>query len=72
VAASHYNAAITASLKTGMFLADIATYLLRTDVSYATAAVKWQQKIANNHGSLYCRGFEGNVIRLNIPVWEQR
>jgi hypothetical protein len=23
---------------------DIATYLLRTDVSYATAAVKWQQK----------------------------
>jgi hypothetical protein len=44
VAASHYNAAITASLKDWNVPTDIATYLLRTDVSYATAAVKWQQK----------------------------
>ena len=71
-AASHYNAAITASLKDwNVPASDIATYLLRTDVSYATAAVKWQQKIGEQSWiALFNRGIEAwtSYRRLDFPV----
>ncbi len=44
--ASHYNAAVTASIKeTGGSAADAATYLAQPTVAYATAAGTYKQKI---------------------------
>lgn len=70
--ASHYNAAITASMQDwGVDGAAIATYLARTDVAYATATGTWQQKIGEQSWiALYNRGFEAwtTYRRLDFPV----
>ena len=70
-AASHYTAAITASMEDwGVASADIATYLARTDVAYATATGTWQQKIGEQSWiALYNVGFEAwtSYRRLNFP-----
>ena len=70
--ASHYNAAITASMEDwGVATADIATYLARLDVAYATATGTWQQKIGEQSWiALYNRGFEAwtSYRRLDFPV----
>lgn len=71
-AQSHYNAAITASLQDwGVETADIATYLLRTDVAYTTATGNWKQKIGEQSWiALFNRGFEAwtSYRRLDFPV----
>jgi hypothetical protein len=71
-AASHYTAGITASMKDwGVADADIAIYLLRPDVAYATATGTWQQKIGEQSWiALFNRGFEAwtNYRRLDFPV----
>ncbi|WP_281227992.1 SusD/RagB family nutrient-binding outer membrane lipoprotein [Flavobacterium aquiphilum] len=70
--ASHYTAAITASMTDwGVAPADIATYLARPDVAYATATGTWQQKIGTQSWiALYNRGFEAwtSYRRLDFPV----
>jgi len=71
-ATSHYNAAITASLKDwDVATADIATYLARTDVAYATATGTWKQKIGEQSWiALFNRGFEAwtSYRRLDFPA----
>ncbi|MFV5685744.1 SusD/RagB family nutrient-binding outer membrane lipoprotein [Flavobacterium sp. GB2R13] len=71
-AATHYTAAITASMQDwGVAAADIATYLLRPDVVYATATGTWQQKIGEQSWiALFNRGFEAwtSYRRLDFPV----
>jgi hypothetical protein len=71
-AASHYNAAITASLNDwGVDSGDIATYLARPDVAYATATGTWQQKIGEQAWiSYFNRGFEAwtSYRRLDFPA----
>lgn len=69
-AASHYNAAITASmLDWGVAAADIATYLARTDVAFDSA--NWKKSIGEQSWiALYNRGFEAwtSYRRLDFPV----
>lgn len=81
---THYTAAITASMQDwGVAPADIATYLARPDVAYATAATtaipgyagtgsgKWQEKIGYQSWiALHNRGFEAwtSYRRLDFPV----
>jgi hypothetical protein len=71
-AEEHYNAAITASMENwGVDAADVATYLDRTDVSWATATGNWKQKIGEQAWiALYNRGFEGwsSYRRLDYPI----
>lgn len=71
-AATHYNAAITASMQDwGVAAGDIAIYLLRPDVVYATATGTWQQKIGEQSWiALYNRGFEAwtSYRRLDFPI----
>lgn len=71
-ASAHYTNAITASMEDwGIASADIATYLSKSAVAYATAAGTWQQKIGEQAWySFYNRGFEGwtSTRRLNFPV----
>lgn len=71
-AASHYNAAITASMQDwGVSSANIAAYLVRPDVAYATAAGTWQQKIGEQAWiSYFNRGFEAwtSYRRLDFPA----
>lgn len=71
-AEEHYNAAITASMEDwGVATANVATYLARTDVSWATATGNWKQKIGEQAWiALYNRGFEGwtSYRRLDYPV----
>jgi hypothetical protein len=71
-AASHYNAAITASMQDwGVASADIVAYLGRPDVAYATAAPTWQEKIGEQAWiSYFNRGFEAwtSYRRLDYPV----
>lgn len=71
-AASHYNAAITASMQDwGVAQADITAYLAKTTVAYATATGNWKQKIAEQSWiGLYNRGFEAwtTYRRLDFPV----
>ncbi len=71
-AESHYNAAITASLNDwGVSAGDIATYLARPDVAYATAAGTWKQKIGEQAWiSYFNRGFEAwtSYRRLDFPA----
>ena len=68
----HYNNAITASiLAWGGSSADAASYLLRPDVAYATAAGNWKQKIgAQKWIALYNRPYEGwtEMRRLDFPA----
>jgi hypothetical protein len=70
-AASHYNTAITESMKEwSVDAGDIATYLARTDVAYATATGNWKQKIGEQSWiGLYNRGFEAwtSYRRLDFP-----
>lgn len=71
-AEEHYAAAITASMENwGVDAADVATYLARTDVSWATATGNWKQKIGEQAWiALYNRGFEGwsSYRRLDYPI----
>jgi hypothetical protein len=71
-AASHYNAAITASLQDwNVAPGDIATYLARPDVAYATAAGSWKQKIGEQSWiAFFNRGFEAwtSYRRLDFPA----
>lgn len=71
-AALYYNAAITASMQDWKVApADIATYLARPDVAYATAAGTWKQKIGEQAWiSYYNRGFEAwtSYRRLDYPA----
>lgn len=73
---THYNNAITASMQDwGVSSTDITTYLLRTDVAYATATGDWRQKIGFQFWlAMYNRGHEGwSVYRkydtpvMNVP-----
>lgn len=59
-AAAYYTQGITASMNYwGVADADIATYLARPDVAYATAAGDWKQKIGKQFWiAMYNRGFE--------------
>lgn len=71
-AASHYTAAITASMQDwGVSDANITTYLANPAVNYATATGTWQQKIGEQSWyAKFNRGFEGwtSTRRLNFPV----
>lgn len=64
-AAAHYTAAIEANMTDwGVASADIATYLARTDVAYATATGDWKQKIGYQFWlAMYNRGFEGWCVK---------
>lgn len=70
-AATHYNNAITASIKAwGGTDADAATYLARPDVAYATATGDWRQKIGFQKWiAMYSRPYEGwtELRRLDYP-----
>ncbi|WP_374174057.1 SusD/RagB family nutrient-binding outer membrane lipoprotein [Flavobacterium tructae] len=70
--ASHYNAAILASMEDwGVSLADANTYLAQPAVAYATATGTWQQKVGEQAWyALFNRGFEGwtSTRRLDFPV----
>ena len=70
--ATHYKAAITASMENwGVDAASTATYLAQPAVAYATAAGTWQQKIGEQAWyGLYNRGFESwtSYRRLDFPV----
>ncbi len=59
-AAVYYTQGVAASLDYwGVPAADIATYLARPDVNYATAAGTWKQKIGKQFWiAMYNRGFE--------------
>ncbi|WP_286968679.1 SusD/RagB family nutrient-binding outer membrane lipoprotein [Flavobacterium sp. UBA4854] len=71
-AESHYNAAVTASLQDwGVAAGDIAAYLTRSDVAYATATGTWKQKIGEQSWiAYYNRGFEAwtSYRRLDFPA----
>lgn len=71
-AASHYTAAITASMEDwGVASEDITAYLAQPSVAYATATGTWQQKIGEQSWiALYNVGFEAwtNYRRLDFPV----
>lgn len=71
-AASHYTAAITASMEYwGVSAGDIATYLLQPTVAYATATGTYKQKIGNQKWiALYLSGLEAwtEWRRLDTPV----
>jgi hypothetical protein len=71
-AATHYNNAITASMKDwGITQVEIDTYLAQSTVAYATATGIWQQKIGEQAWyALFNRGFEGwtSTRRLNFPA----
>lgn len=71
-AAEHYNNAIAASiLYWGGTTTDVATYLARPDVAYATAAGNYKQKIGTQKWlALYNRGYEAwtELRRLDFPV----
>jgi hypothetical protein len=64
-AATHYTNGITANMTDwGVASADIATYLARTDVAYATATGTWRQKIGFQFWlAMYNRGFEGWSVK---------
>ena len=59
-AEQYYNQAITANMEYwGIAAGDIATYLSRPDVAYATASGNWKQKIGKQFWiAMYNRGFE--------------
>ncbi|WBV61792.1 SusD/RagB family nutrient-binding outer membrane lipoprotein [Chryseobacterium camelliae] len=63
-AAVYYTNAVTASMQYwGISAADIATYLARPDVNYATAPGTWKQKIAKQFWiAMYNRGFEAWTV----------
>lgn len=69
---THYTTAITASMEDwGVIPADIATYLAKPSVAYATAVGTWQEKIGTQAWyAMFNRGFEGWTFtrRLNFPV----
>jgi len=71
-AETHYNNAITASIKYwGGTDAEAATYLAETDVAYTTATGNYKQKIGTQKWlALYNRGFESwtEWRRLDYPV----
>lgn len=71
-AATHYNAAITASMQDwGVASADIVAYLGRPDVSYTLNTNSWKQKIGEQAWIAYFnRGFEAwtSYRRLDYPV----
>jgi hypothetical protein len=71
-AAGHYDNAITASMEYwGVDAADIATYLARADVNYATAPGTYKQKIGTQKWiALYESGFESwcEWRRLDSPT----
>jgi len=71
-AEAHYNNGITASMQDwGVAPADIATYLAKPAVAYATATGSWRQKIGEQSWiALYNRGFEAwtSYRRLDFPV----
>ena len=71
-AASHYNAAITASMEDwGVASEDITAYLAQPSVAYATATGNWKQKIGEQSWiALYNVGFEAwtNYRRLDYPL----
>ncbi|WP_394773345.1 SusD/RagB family nutrient-binding outer membrane lipoprotein [Flavobacterium sp.] len=71
-AATHYNNAITASMKDwGIAQVEIDIYLAQSTVAYATATGVWQQKIGEQAWyALFNRGFEGwtSTRRLNFPA----
>jgi hypothetical protein len=64
-AATHYTNGITANMTDwGVASADIATYLARTDVAYATATGTWREKIGFQFWlAMYNRGFEGWSVK---------
>ncbi|WP_264531371.1 SusD/RagB family nutrient-binding outer membrane lipoprotein [Flavobacterium sp. N502540] len=70
--ASHYNAAILASMEDwGVSTADANAYLAQPAVAYATATGTWQQKVGEQAWyALFNRGFEGwtSTRRLDFPV----
>ncbi|WP_017495025.1 SusD/RagB family nutrient-binding outer membrane lipoprotein [Flavobacterium sp. WG21] len=70
--ASHYNAAILASMEDwGVSSADANAYLAQPAVAYATATGTWQQKVGEQAWyALFNRGFEGwtSTRRLDFPV----
>ncbi|MFW0737358.1 SusD/RagB family nutrient-binding outer membrane lipoprotein [Flavobacterium sp. N502536] len=70
--ASHYNAAILASMEDwGVSSTDANAYLAQPAVAYATATGTWQQKVGEQAWyALFNRGFEGwtSTRRLNFPV----
>ncbi|MCC9017216.1 SusD/RagB family nutrient-binding outer membrane lipoprotein [Flavobacterium lipolyticum] len=70
--ASHYNAAILASMEDwGVSPADANAYLAQPAVAYATATGTWQQKVGEQAWyALFNRGFEGwtSTRRLDFPV----
>ncbi len=66
-----YNAAITASFEF-WGVADVASYLAKPEVAYASAPGTWKQKIANQaYIAFYTRGLEAwcEWRRLDHPVW---
>lgn len=69
---THYTTGITASMEDwGVIPADIAIYLAKPAVAYATAAGTWQEKIGTQAWyAMFNRGFEGWTFtrRLNFPV----
>lgn len=76
-AAAHYTNAVTASMEYwGIPATDIATYLARPDVNYATATGTWKEKIAKQFWiAMYNRGFEAWTVwrmydapGLKLPV----
>jgi len=70
--ASHYTAAITASMEDwGVSATETAAYLAQPAVAYATATGTWQQKIGEQSWyAKFNRGFEGwtSTRRLDYPV----
>jgi len=71
-AATHYNNAVTASLQDwNVSNTDIAAYLTKPEVAYATAAGTWKQKIGEQAWiAYYNRGFEAwtSYRRLDFPA----
>jgi len=66
----YYNAAITASIEYWVSGTDVAAYLAKPEVAYATAAGDWKQKIGNQEWiALYNRPFESWTAwrRLDVP-----
>jgi hypothetical protein len=70
-AATHYNNAIKASIKSwGGTDAEVTAYLAQPEVAYATAAGTWQQKIGEqSYYAYYMRGFTSWLTwrRLDYP-----
>jgi len=63
-AAAYYTQGVTASMEYwGIPAADIASYLARPDVNYATAPGTWKEKIAKQFWiAMYNRGFEAWTV----------